>query len=507
MRYLLSVEWAPQPDAAPPPIATATASSTPRTPAPTSPGVKTDDPKTNGCPPTATDGIDSDACPDVRGQDRRPEDQRLPADSDHDGIVDARTLPDVPGVKTDDPKTNGCPPDRDHDGIIDAEDACPDVPGIKTNDPKTNGCPPDPDRDKDGIPNEQDACPDAPGPKNADPKKNGCPRGRGRRQADRHPRAGEVRHRQRQDPAGERHHPQRRPAGAQQHPEIKHLRIEGHTDNVGAAAMNKKLSTARAASVVDWLVKHGVDALAPVEPGLRHGAPIDTNDTPDGPAEQPPRRVPHRGLGDDPASESRRPRSRTMKTPEVRASPDSPSRARPGGRHGVCRVGRVLHGERAARRASPSRPRRSAVFANGGFETGAAGAAPPAPWTVQTFLNPGITVQTPQTYAGLNLAAGGVAHTVILRVGAGPGSQITTRRSRDLRVAPLRSSCALVNGPNTSAQNTRGAHQNVNILSSDDDHRRGRRRSRRQPDPHSLHRRSGAAEPRAHGHSSSRTTS
>lgn len=33
------------------------------------------------------------------------------------------------------------PPDRDGDGVPDAEDACPDVPGVKTQDPKTNGCP------------------------------------------------------------------------------------------------------------------------------------------------------------------------------------------------------------------------------------------------------------------------------------------------------------------------------------------------------------------------------
>jgi outer membrane protein OmpA-like peptidoglycan-associated protein len=34
------------------------------------------------------------------------------------------------------------PPDRDHDGVPDTEDACPDVPGVHTDDPKTNGCPP-----------------------------------------------------------------------------------------------------------------------------------------------------------------------------------------------------------------------------------------------------------------------------------------------------------------------------------------------------------------------------
>ena len=91
-----------------------------------------------------------------------------PSDRDHDGILDADdACPDVPGVKTDDPKTNGCPPDRDHDGILDADDACPDVPGVKTDDPKTNGCPPD--RDHDGILDADDACPDVPGVKTDDP--------------------------------------------------------------------------------------------------------------------------------------------------------------------------------------------------------------------------------------------------------------------------------------------------------------------------------------------------
>jgi OOP family OmpA-OmpF porin len=51
--------------------------------------------------------------------------------------------PDVSGVRTSDPKTNGCPrSDRDNDGVFDDEDACPDVPGVRTEDPKTNGCPP-----------------------------------------------------------------------------------------------------------------------------------------------------------------------------------------------------------------------------------------------------------------------------------------------------------------------------------------------------------------------------
>jgi hypothetical protein len=54
-------------------------------------------------------------------------------------------------MKTDEPKTNGCPAnpwgapagasDRDKDRVPDMLDACPDVAGVKTDDPKTNGCP------------------------------------------------------------------------------------------------------------------------------------------------------------------------------------------------------------------------------------------------------------------------------------------------------------------------------------------------------------------------------
>ena len=159
VRFVLSAEWAPAIDEPPPPPP-------PPLPPPPSdrdkdgdhsipiddavpdvPGVKTDDPKTNGCPPP---------------------------DRDKDGIIDSEdACPDVPGVKTDDPKTNGCPPDRDKDGIIDSEDACPDVPGVRTDDPKTNGCPPD--SDKDGIIDSEDACPDVPGVKPMTPKTNGCP--------------------------------------------------------------------------------------------------------------------------------------------------------------------------------------------------------------------------------------------------------------------------------------------------------------------------------------------
>jgi outer membrane protein OmpA-like peptidoglycan-associated protein len=202
-----------------------------------------------------------------------------PPDRDNDGIVDAEdACPDVPGVKTDDPKTNGCPPDRDHDGIIDAEDACPDTPGVKTDDPKTNGCPPPPpDRDKDGIVDAEDACPDVPGEKTDDPKTNGCPPAR--IEQDEIKISKQVQFKFDSDeilPESDLI------LGAvvailNEHPEITRVRIEGHTDDRGTDAYNMRLSDRRAASVVKWLVKHGVAKQRLTSKGFGRSRPLDKN--------------------------------------------------------------------------------------------------------------------------------------------------------------------------------------------------------------------------------------
>ena len=174
------------------------------------------------------------------------------------------------------------PSDRDHDGVIDEVDACPDTPGVKTDDPKTNGCP-DPDRDKDGIANDKDACPAVPGPTNPDPTKNGCPQA--------YIQEGQIKIRDKVKfatssaliVAG------KDSEGVLQavlkilvdHPDIK-VRIEGHTDNVAWPQLNLPLSKHRAESVVNWLVKHGIDASRLTSAGFGEDRPIDTNATYEG---------------------------------------------------------------------------------------------------------------------------------------------------------------------------------------------------------------------------------
>jgi outer membrane protein OmpA-like peptidoglycan-associated protein len=66
------------------------------------------------------------------------------------------------------------------------------------------------------------------------------------------------------------------------HPEITNVRIEGHTDNRGGAAMNLNLSGKRAASVLTWLMRHGIDKSRMSSKGFGLTRPIDSNTTEEG---------------------------------------------------------------------------------------------------------------------------------------------------------------------------------------------------------------------------------
>jgi outer membrane protein OmpA-like peptidoglycan-associated protein len=64
-------------------------------------------------------------------------------------------------------------------------------------------------------------------------------------------------------------------------PQITKLRIEGHTDSDGSAALNLSLSEERAKSVIAWLTSKGVDAKRLVGKGCGSKDPIAPNTTPD----------------------------------------------------------------------------------------------------------------------------------------------------------------------------------------------------------------------------------
>jgi outer membrane protein OmpA-like peptidoglycan-associated protein len=242
------------------------------------------------------DGIldDDDACPDTYGaasEDPKkhgcPEEAPPagPGDKDGDGILDDKdACPDEKGVPSDDPKKHGCPlpPDRDGDTIIDDQDACPDEKGEPSDDPKKHGCPPPKDTDGDGIFDPEDACPDKPGEKDPDPKKHGCPKAFVEK--------GEIKILEQVQfaTASDRILPASDTILEavfkilSDHPEITKVSVEGHTDSRGGAAYNRGLSKRRAASVVKWLVKRGVDKGRLTSQGFGPDKPIDSNETEDG---------------------------------------------------------------------------------------------------------------------------------------------------------------------------------------------------------------------------------
>jgi len=66
-----------------------------------------------------------------------------------------------------------------------------------------------------------------------------------------------------------------------ENPKLK-IEISGHTDNVGSAAYNKKLSESRAQAVVNYLVSKGVDKTRLTFAGYGFDQPISPNDTEEG---------------------------------------------------------------------------------------------------------------------------------------------------------------------------------------------------------------------------------
>ncbi len=177
-------------------------------------------------------------------------------DTDGDHILDSKDQcilepEDVDGYEDAD----GCPePDNDNDGIPDAVDKCPNKPEDFDGFEDADGCP-DPDNDKDTVLDVDDFCPNTPGQPGG--PRPGCP---GLIVVT----AKEIRITQQIH--FEFNKAKIRPESfpildaivdvLKDNPKID-LEIQGHTDNVGNAAYNKKLSQSRADSVRAYLVEHG----------------------------------------------------------------------------------------------------------------------------------------------------------------------------------------------------------------------------------------------------------
>ena len=226
----------------------------------------------NGCPDTDGDGIvdASDTCPDVFG---------LAAlngcpDTDGDGIADNDdACPQVAGLVA----LKGCP-DADGDGVADAADKCPKVKGPKEN----AGCP-WPDTDGDSVLDKDDKCPDEKGTV----ANKGCPEVTVQVLEDVNIQAKSIYFNSGKATFKTSDVPVRLDAIAAilvQYPNAK-FSVEGHTDSDGSEMYNQKLSQARANVVRDAIIKRGILASNLVAIGFGETAPIATNNTAEGKAQ------------------------------------------------------------------------------------------------------------------------------------------------------------------------------------------------------------------------------
>ena len=222
-------------------------------------------PEFKGCPDTDKDGIQDseDACPEEAG----PKELNGCPDNDGDGIINSEdACPDDKGTKM----MKGCP-DADGDGVADKDDACPTVAGPKEN----KGCP-WPDTDGDGVADKDDKCPTVAGTV----ANNGCPEVSDETMKKLNAYAktilfdtGKFSFQKQTFPVLEAI-----TAILKEYPTAK-FSIEGHTDNVGKADFNQKLSDGRANAVKHYLIDNGIDPFRLTSKGFGMDNPIDTNKT------------------------------------------------------------------------------------------------------------------------------------------------------------------------------------------------------------------------------------
>ncbi|WP_243373646.1 OmpA family protein [Geotalea sp. SG265] len=194
-----------------------------------------------------------------------------PVDSDNDGVIDSLDkCPGTPaGVQVD---KDGCPVDSDKDGVPDYLDKCPGTPaGVQVD---KDGCPVD--SDNDGVPDYLDKCPGTPAGTKV--KADGCP------EMETLSMSLNIQFATGKNDIQPKYDKEIRKVAdyMKKYPTVKGV-IEGHTDNVGSAAANMKLSQRRADAVRSYLVKKfGIAPDRLTAKGFGMTRPIADNTTEEG---------------------------------------------------------------------------------------------------------------------------------------------------------------------------------------------------------------------------------
>jgi len=234
--------------------------------------------KFGGCPDTDGDGVmdKEDECPQEVGT---IELKGCPVqDADNDGVPDGE---DKCPAEAGPASNGGCPvpvvQDGDNDGVPDGEDRCPNEAG-----PVSNGGCPVPvvvDSDNDGVPDGEDKCPNSAGTV----ANNGCPEitvedkeilnlavsniefqsARATLKSSSNAILNQI------------------VSLMQKYPDYN-LSINGHTDSIGSAETNQRLSQNRAKSCYDYLIKKGISPSRMNYVGYGETQPIADNRYKDG---------------------------------------------------------------------------------------------------------------------------------------------------------------------------------------------------------------------------------
>jgi OmpA-OmpF porin, OOP family len=227
--------------------------------------------KVDSCPNEAEDkdgNEDEDGCPEANAGDR-----------DGDGILDVRDkCPDDPEDKNGFEDQDGCPePDNDKDGIPDKVDRCPNEAEDKDNFEDQDGCP-DPDNDKDGIPDVADKCPDDPETFNGFEDEDGCPdKGKVIIQENNILILDKILFRTGSAEILKESFPivDAVATTLTHHPEFTLIEVQGHADERGNDDLNLRLTQDRVNSVVEALVKKGVNRQTLRAMGYGEYCPLD----------------------------------------------------------------------------------------------------------------------------------------------------------------------------------------------------------------------------------------